>query len=71
MDSINVKFGIYKQVKPPEALIFFNISEAEVDCKAFVLTLAFPMFPFDPPENIKINFFLMFSGGSKGNIGKK
>ena len=71
MDSINVKFGIYKQVKPPEALIFLNILEAEVDCKAFVLTLSFPIFPFFPPENIKIKCFLMFSGGSKGNIGKK
>ena len=40
----------------------------------------FPMLPFDPPENIKkttprkhqkIKVFLMFSEGTKGNIGKK
>ena len=39
------------------------------------LTLFFPMFPFDLSENIRkplVFFgFLMFSGGSKGNIGKK
>ena len=35
------------------------------------LTLFFPMFPFDPPENIRKPGFLMFSGESKGNIGKK
>ena len=30
------------------------------------------MFHFDPPENIKeIEGFLVFSGGSKGNIGRK
>ena len=30
------------------------------------------MFPFDPPENIrKIFGFMMFSGGSKLNIGNK
>ena len=29
------------------------------------LTLFFPMFPFDPPENIRKPGFLMFSGGSK------
>ena len=33
------------------------------------------MFPFDSPENIRkskgfMKVFLMFSGGSKGNIGK-
>ena len=34
------------------------------------LTLSFPMFPFDSPEKIR-KPFLMFSGGSKGNIGKE
>ena len=29
-----------------------------------------PMFPIDPPENIR-KLFLIFTGGSKGNIGKK
>ena len=29
------------------------------------------MFPFDPPENIRKPGFLMFSEGSKGNIGRK
>ena len=57
MDSINVKFGIYKQVKPPEALIFLNILEAEVDCKAFVLTLSFPICPFFPLKTSKSNVF--------------
>ena len=28
-------------------------------------------FPFDPPENRKSKGSLIFSGGSKGNIGKK
>ena len=55
-----------------------------------ILTLSFPMFPFDLAENTRkpmafrktenqwlsekhqeTNGFLMFSGGSKGNIGKK
>ena len=36
------------------------------------LTHFFPVFLFDPPENIrKLYGFLMFSGGSKRNIGKK
>ena len=36
------------------------------------LTLFFPMFLLDPPENIIKTFgFLMFSGGSKGNIEKE
>ena len=34
------------------------------------LTFSFPMFPFDPPENIR-KPFLMFSGGSKENIRKE
>ena len=30
------------------------------------------MLPFDPSENVRKPFgFMMFSGGSKGNIGKK
>ena len=33
-----------------------------------VLTFFVPVFYFDPPENIG---FLMFSGGSKGEFGKK
>ena len=36
-----------------------------------LITLFFQMFPFYPPENIKNKGFLMFSGGSKGNVGKK
>ena len=41
--------------------------------KKFIsLTPFFPMFPFDPPENIrKPKVFLCFQGGLKGNIGKK
>ena len=32
------------------------------------LSYFFPMFPFDPPENISKSFgFLMFSGESKGD----
>ena len=38
--------------------------------KTQTLTHFFPMFPFDAPENITFGF-LMFSGGSKENIGKK
>ena len=34
----------------------------------YTLTHFFPMFPFSPQ---KTKGFLMFSGGSKGNIGKK
>ena len=39
-----------------------------------MLTLVFPMLPFDSPENItntntKYKGFLMFSEGSKGNTG--
>ena len=37
---------------------------------ASLIILYFPMFPFDLPEKIKPEGF-MFSGGSKGNIGKK
>ena len=29
------------------------------------------MFPFDPPENIRKPVFLMFSGESKGILGRK
>ena len=43
-----------------------------------ILTFFFPMFPFDPSENTRkpkvsvvTKGFLMFSDGSKGNIGKK
>ena len=46
----------------------------KTSCKTSVnsLTLSFSMFPFDPPENIrKPKVFMMFSGGSKRNIGKK
>ena len=40
--------------------------------KKLCLTLFFPMFSFDPPENIRKPLgFLMFSGGSKGNVVKK
>ena len=36
------------------------------------LTLFFPKFPFDSPENVrKPEVFYTFSGGSKGNIEKK
>ena len=36
------------------------------------LPLLFSIFPFDPPENTrKPKVFLIFSGVSKGNIGKK
>ena len=36
------------------------------------LTISFSMFSFDPPENVRKTFgFLIFSGGSKRNIGKK
>ena len=39
---------------------------------ALKLTLSFPRFPFDPHEKHQKAFgFLMFSGGSKGNTGKK
>ena len=34
------------------------------------LSLFFPMFPFDPPESIR-KPKVLFSGGSKGNNGKK
>ena len=46
----------------------------KTSCKASVnsLTLSFSMFPFEPPENTrKPKVFMMFSGGSKRNIGKK
>ena len=36
-------------------------------CQNNILTLFFPMFPFDPPKNIRKAKFL---GGSKENIGK-
>ena len=45
--------------------------------KSFLVPLIpfFTMFPFDPPENIrkpqKTFGFLVFPGGSKGNIGKE
>ena len=44
--------------------------------KRIMLTFFFSVFPFDSPENIRktkgfLKVFLMFSGGSKGNIGKK
>ena len=36
------------------------------------LTLYFPMFPFDPPENIiKPNVFWSFQGDQKGTLGSK
>ena len=36
------------------------------------LTLYFPMFPFDPPENIrKPKVFLCFQGNQKGTLGSK
>ena len=36
------------------------------------LTFFFPVFHFDPPENIrKPKFFYCFQGESKGSIGKK
>ena len=42
---------------------------SEIQRLSLALTLFFPVFSFDPPKNTK--GFLMFSGGSKGNIGKK
>ena len=39
---------------------------------ANLLTFFFPMFHFDPPKNIRKPLgFQMFSGESKGKIGKK
>ena len=36
------------------------------------LTLYFPMFPFDPPENIrKPKVFWCFQGDQKGTLGSK
>ena len=35
------------------------------------LTLFFPMFPFDPPENIQKPISFLFSGGLKGNHEKR
>ena len=36
------------------------------------LTLFFPMFPFDPPENIKKPaVFICFQGDQKGILGRK
>ena len=36
------------------------------------LTLYFPMFPFDPPENIRKPFvFSCFQGDQKGTLGSK
>ena len=37
----------------------------------FALILFFPMFLFDPRKTKKTFGFLMFLGGSKGNIGKQ
>ena len=38
----------------------------------FCLTLYFPMFPFDPPENIrKPKVFWCFQGDQKGTLGSK
>ena len=40
--------------------------------KKYLKTLFSPIFPFDPPwKHQKTKGFLMFSGGSKENIGKK
>ena len=40
--------------------------------KGNILTLFFPMFPFDTPRKHQKTFdFLMSSGGLKKNIGKK
>ena len=37
-----------------------------------MLTVFFPMFPFDPPENIrKPKAFLCFQGDQKGTLGRK
>ena len=48
------------------------MDEEQAVFEQLTLTLFFPMFPFDSHENIrKPKGFLMFSGGSKGNIGKK
>ena len=37
----------------------------------FLITLSFPMFPFDLLENIRKPRLSDVSGGSKGSIGKK
>ena len=35
------------------------------------LTLFFPMFPFDPPENIRKPLVFCFQGDQKGTLGRK
>ena len=60
------------------AVDFLKINSCVVIKISFALILFFPMFPFEPPENIRklkvfrgIKGFLMFSGESKASIGKK
>ena len=49
--------------------LFCNIPVLAIDSTGMIVYF-FPIFPFDPPENIRKKLILMFSGGSKGNIGK-
>ena len=48
-----------------------NEAERFMLMKFIISYFFFTMFPFDRPENIRKPCFLMFSGESKGKIGKK
>ena len=54
------------------AVDFLKINSCVVTKISFALILFFPMFPFDPPENIRKPWvFWRFQGDQKGTMGRK